>query len=163
MKQVKQRIQIIDAVRGLAIIMMVLYHSLFSLTYIFWDRVSQTPQTAQNIFNFLKNAFESSAMGFWLTFFICIFIFIAGVSSRFSRSNLKRGAVIFGFGMLLTVVTVWVLPAISSDLDGLGIYFGILHFMGIAMMVYALIGKYLDKIPKNNCSVYLFCPVSANL
>ncbi len=148
MKQVKQRIQMIDAVRGLAIILMVLHHMLFSLTYIFWDEVSKTPPVAQAIFGFLRGVFLSPAMDVWHTIFICVFILIAGVSSRFSRSNGKRGAIIFGLGMLLTVLTIWVLPAISSDLQGLGIYFGILHFMGLAMMIYAVIGKFLDKIPR---------------
>jgi uncharacterized membrane protein len=148
LKQVKERIQIIDAVRGLAIILMVLHHMLFSLVYIFWSQALKTPPIAQTIFGFLKNVFESPSMEVWHTIFICVFIFIAGVSSRFSRSNLKRGVIIFGLGMLLTIVTVWILPAISPDLDGLGIYFGILHFMGISMMIYAVIGKYLDKIPK---------------
>ena len=63
-----------------------------------------------------------------------LFIITAGISSSFSRSNIRRGLRVFGIGMLLTAAT-YVLD------QGLFIKFGILHFLGLAMIMHDLLGK----------------------
>jgi uncharacterized membrane protein len=70
-------------------------------------------------------------------FFAGVFILISGVSSRFSRSNVKRGLKVILAALVITVVT-WRLDMI--------VVFGILHFLGIAMVFYGLTYKLWDKI-----------------
>jgi uncharacterized membrane protein len=63
-----------------------------------------------------------------------LFMLTAGISSTFSKNNLKRGSIVFGFGMLLTLVT-YVYDPVGY------IKFGILHFLGISMILYHLMKK----------------------
>ena len=125
-KDLSSRVHLIDEVRGFAIICMVFYHAMFDLVVIFGvDFPIFTSSLMQDVLQPL---------------FAGLFIFISGTAGHYSRSNLKRGAVCFGFGLILTVVTALFMP------DEL-ILFGILHFLGSAMILFALFEKQLDKIP----------------
>jgi uncharacterized membrane protein len=81
-----------------------------------------------------------------------VFIALAGISCRYSRSNAKRGLRVLLLGLGLTVATVILMPSES-------IYFGILHFMGAAMLLFAALRPLIDKIPAPAgiaCSLLLF-------
>ena len=73
----KQRIQLIDALRGLAVGLMVVHHFLYDLV-----AFCGAPEWlfSNPVFDFLHFVFAG------------LFIFLSGVSSNFSRSNVKRGA-----------------------------------------------------------------------
>lgn len=120
------RIDIMDAIRGVAILSMVFYHTLYDISDIFGYPI---PILNTLFFEIVRQPFT------WA------FILLAGVSSRFSHSNLKRGARVFAFGMIVTVVTLVFIPSQS-------IYFGILHFMGCAILLFELVRVPLDKIPR---------------
>lgn len=125
-KDLSSRVHLIDEVRGFAIICMVFYHAMFDLVVIFGvDFPIFTSSLMQNILQPL---------------FAGLFIFISGTAGHYSRSNLKRGAICFGLGLLLTAVTALFMP------DEL-ILFGILHFLGIAMMLFPLFKKLAARIP----------------
>ena len=66
------------------------------------------------------------------------FILCAGVSSTLTRSNVKRG--------LITLAAGFVVIAASFVVDA-PIYFGILQFLGIAMILYAALGKWVRRVP----------------
>ena len=107
----------IDFARGIGIVMMIVSNFVTDLQY-------------------FEN-YNSHAI-FWHVFAVItatIFIFLVGVSLTvsYSRSNalskfLKRGAYIFGLGMILTLVT-WIF--IPQDY----IRFGILHLIGISIIL----------------------------
>lgn len=112
----------VDAARGVAILMMVLYHLLYDLD------------------TFGGYSIESTS-GFWALFAdatASLFLFLVGVSSvvSFRKSGggqglfgkfFLRGLRVFGYGMIVTVVT-WAL--------GMGlIVFGILHLIGVCMIL----------------------------
>ncbi len=59
------------------------------------------------------------------------FMFVAGISCTLSRNNVRRGLRILALAMLITVVTCLYGPDFA-------IIFGILHFMGTAMIMYPL-------------------------
>jgi len=120
------RIDILDAIRGFAIISMVVYHGLYDINDIFGFKMG--------IFDFF------TLLEPW---FAGAFILLCGVSCRFSHSNAKRGARVVAIAMIVTVVTVLFSVFISP---GQEIYFGILHFMGFAILIYALVHKPLDRI-----------------
>jgi uncharacterized membrane protein len=126
----------IDLARGIAILMMVLYHTVFDLEFF-----SIAPVTATT--------------GFWRVFAYAtasLFLLIVGISlvvsharaaarlSGFSMAKkfLGRGAGIFGLGLVVTMATYLYLP------QGC-ILFGILHLIGISVMLAPLFfrfGKY---------------------
>jgi uncharacterized membrane protein len=123
----KKRIDIIDAARGFSVILMVIHHALF-------DAVEYLGAPAWFFYN--------------PVFYYCLhplfaglFVFLSGVSSRFSRSNIKRGIKVFAIAVLLTVVTS--LPFVDQP-----IRFGVLHLLGFCMVFYGLTQKVWDKIPR---------------
>ncbi len=123
----KVRIHWIDNVRAVAFINMILYHLMFDLVYIFDVDIEWYRKMPGYV---------------WQQAICMTLIFVSGMSTNFCRSNLKRGLIIFGCGMLMTLGTWIFMP---SQL----IMFGILHFLGIARIMAALLGKgFMDKAGK---------------
>ena len=134
--QPKQRFWEIDFLRGIAIIMMIVFHFLYDLNYF----------AGKNI---------SVDKGFWLIFgraTAVIFIFLVGVSLTISYSRakqnkkntfwkyFKRGATIFGWGLLVTLAT-WIFLR-----EGF-VVFGILQFIGISIVLtYPFLNEKYNKI-----------------
>lgn len=123
----RKRVVFLDEVRGFAIICMVVYHILFDLKYLHGINVPVFFDF-QGWFNIVRDVFAGA------------FIFISGSVCRFSRNNLKRGAQCFFLGMLITFVTAFVTPDAP-------VYFGILHMLGISMLLFALLQNLLDRLP----------------
>lgn len=119
----KQRFDILDAWRSLAILLMLVYHFLYDLALfgvLGWERLFSTP------LNLMQQ-------------FICSsFILLAGASARFSRSNLRHG---------LTVLAAGVVVELGALIGGQTIRFGVLMLLGWSMVIYHFLGKYLQKIP----------------
>jgi uncharacterized membrane protein len=125
MKSNLKRLDFIDLIRGITILSMVAYHTCFDLVYLFNVPLSWFPSTA-------TDCWQQS---------ICItFIFLAGLSSCLSRSNLKRGIRLLLLAVLVSLGTFLVFP------DEL-IVFGILNFMGLACILTALLRPLLNKCP----------------
>lgn len=120
-----KRVGIIDETRGAAVISMVIYHLYFDLVYFY----------GLNFGGIVDMIFD-----WWQPLIAGTFIFVAGVSSLFSKNNFKRGALCFFIGMAFTFATAFVTPNAP-------IYFGVLHFLGIAMMIYGFIGHIVEFIP----------------
>ncbi|MCR5485469.1 MAG: DUF1624 domain-containing protein [Clostridiales bacterium] len=78
-------------------------------------------------------------------FFACLFIFICGISSCLSRSNLKRGLKLFLIALMLSGITVFILPLFK--IEGAEIRFGILHLLSVSILLYAALCPVLKKIP----------------
>ncbi len=111
--------------RGICIILVVIYHAMYNLTAIFGVEVW---------------LFGSTMMDALRTFFVVCLAIISGISCSLTRSNAKRGVKTLLAGLLVTAVTYFAIP------DQL-IIFGILHFFGVAMLLYAAVGRFLKKIP----------------
>lgn len=119
------RVWLIDEVRGLSILLMVVYHAFYDLVVIFGVRIP---------------AFSSPFVQALAASFAGLFIFISGTAGHYSRNNVKRGAICFGLGLLLTLGTALVMP------DEL-IVFGILHLLGVCMMLFPLFRPLLRRTP----------------
>jgi len=120
----KKRIEIIDALRGLAVTLMVAHHALYNLAA-FLDAPWWFYRNP--VFNVLQ------------AFFIGLFIIISGISSRFSRGNIERGAIVVVIAVIITYITV------RMDMP---IYFGILHLLGFLMLFYGLTRRFWDNLPE---------------
>lgn len=109
---VNKRIFEIDLLKVIAIIFMIVFHFIYDL----------------NEFMGLDIIYES---GFWYwlgriaAFF---FIFLAGINSGFSKNPIKRGMIVFGCGIIITLISFLVFKDYY-------VRFGILHFLGISMMI----------------------------
>lgn len=118
------RVYLLDEIRGFAIICMVIYHAMFQLKYNFEIDV---PIFFEEWFDVIRDVFAGA------------FIFISGIMCRYSHNNVKRGAKCFLLGMIIT----FVVPFFSEY----GLTFGILHLLGISMMIYGLFEAPLEKLP----------------
>jgi uncharacterized membrane protein len=117
-----KRAGFLDEVRGFAILCMVVYHTVFVLKEFYGINV---PFFFEDWFYVIWAVFAGS------------FVFISGIVCRYSSNNIKRGAQCFMLGMLVTFVTALVVPQVS-------ILFGILHFLGISMILFGLSEDLLD-------------------
>ena len=120
-----KRYHLLDTVRGVCIILVVWYHILYNLSEVFGGHYA---------------FFRSAGMNTFRDCFVGVLMVLAGISCHFSRSNLRRGLRTLGGGLLVTAVTAMAMP---SQL----ITFGILHFFGCCMLLYALCRPLLEKIP----------------
>lgn len=121
----KNRIEILDALRGIAIIFVVFYHLLYDM---------------HDIYNIAIPFFGTMPFEIVHQLVVWFFILLAGVSSRFSHNNVKRGVQVLAFGMAITAITVIFFPSQA-------IYFGILHFIGCAVLLFVLVRPAVDRVP----------------
>lgn len=120
----KKRIWELDALRGICVIGMVAVHLVFDLAVMY--RVVNW--TLPTWFHLLQR---------WGG---VLFLLISGISVTLGSRSVRRGAVVFGCGMLVTAVTVGMYLLGLSDRNII-IYFGVLQCLGVCMMVWPLFQK----------------------
>ena len=119
------RVRVLDVLRGLSVVSMVLYHGMYDLVYLFGV---QAPWYAE-------------WQGYLWQQSICwVFILVSGASLHYGRAPLKRGLTVLGCGLLVSAGTMLFMPEQR-------IMFGVLHFLGTAMLLGALLRPLLQKIP----------------
>lgn len=67
------------------------------------------------------------------------FVLLAGICSRFSRNNVRRGVIILCAGLLVMAVTMAV---------GAPVLFGVLQMLGLCMVFYGAAGEYVGRVPE---------------
>ncbi|MCL2747059.1 MAG: DUF1624 domain-containing protein [Oscillospiraceae bacterium] len=144
----KARIPIIDALRGLSIILMVAYHTGYDLVLF-----KLAP----------KAALYNPLLAFLQPFFAGVFIVLAGVSARYASNNHARGARVLACALIVSIVTGFI---------GVPVSFGILHCLGFCMVLCGDPATWVDKIPRKAqpllfCGLfiacYLFIPVRGDI
>ena len=122
----KERYYLLDALRGLALVNMILYHFSYDIFVIY----GQNPHWL-----------GAPATFFWQQGICWSFILISGFSWRFGAANsLKRGLFLNGLGLLITAVTWLVIP------DEV-VFFGILNFIGCGVLLTIPLSKLGKKTP----------------
>jgi uncharacterized membrane protein len=114
----KERIWELDFFRGIALVFMVYFHVIYDLREFFYYPVSY----ASGI-NFYVG--KASAL---------LFMLISGISCSLSKNNINRGLKVLGAALIITTATHLYNP-------DYGVKFGILHFLGVSMLLYPLFGK----------------------
>ncbi len=133
----KKRICILDELRGLAVIAMILYHTIYSMAFI---------GNYSFAYNWLITAYPYQPL------IPITFISICGVCSVFSRSNLKNGIKLLLIALIATLVTAIALPSNF-------IIFGILHFLGCSLIIISLFKNLINRIQSTKviCAIIIFC------
>ena len=121
----KNRLTVLNALRGTAIIAMIVYH-------ILWDLV--------NIFGVNMPWFGSKTALVIQLSIRWAFILISGFSWHLGRRKLKRSLIVIGASAIITLVTYIFMP---EEL----ILFGVLSFMCFAMLSAIPLAKLFEKIP----------------
>lgn len=116
---VHQRLWEIDLLRGLALVLMVVYHFLYDLNHFFGFNIAYN----QGLFFLVGKAAA------------VLFIFVAGISAPFSTNNMNRGLKLIAWGYVIFFVTNLAVP-------GSNIVFGILQFLGVCILLSPVLKKF---------------------
>ena len=118
------RVELLDAWRAAAVIVMILWHLCWDLTM--WGTLPQ------------RVMFEQPMLGIRY-YIICSFVLLSGISCRYSRSNARRG--------LQTLLCASVVTAVMYFF-GDPVWFGVLHLLGCCMLLYSWAGPWFEKLPE---------------
>ncbi len=120
----KPRLYLLDTVRGITLLSMILYHTLWDLVYIYGVNLPWYRDTVGYV---------------WQQSICWTFILLSGFCVGLGRNTFKRGLIVFFGGVLVSLTTYLFMPENA-------VCFGILTFMGTAMLFTALIDKIFVKI-----------------
>lgn len=121
-----RRYHFIDALRGLALMNMLAYHFLFDVNVVYGRDTAFYLRPWAHV---------------WQQYICWSFILIAGLSFHWGRRhNLRRGLVLNACGLVITLATLLVMPDEA-------IWFGILNFMGCAVLLTMALERGLQKLP----------------
>ena len=119
------RYALLDELRGLALISMIGYHAMWDLVYMFG----------------LDAPWYGGLAGLlWQQITCCVFVLLSGFCLVLGHHPVRRVLIVFGGGALVTLVTLIAMP---QDL----VLFGVLTFLGSAMILTGLARPLLEKLP----------------
>lgn len=121
----RKRYAVLDAVRGLALFNMILYHAAWDMVYLFG---ADWPW------------YRSAGAGVWQQAICRTFIFLSGFCHPFGRHPWRRGALVFSAGLLVSAVTCLLMPENA-------VLFGVLTLLGSCTLLLQAARPLLEKCP----------------
>ncbi len=123
MEEGNVRYDLLDTLRGIALVSMVIYHTVWDLVY---------------IFNNQWHWYSSIYARIWQQSICISFILISGFCFNLGRNKLKRGITVLLSGVLVSVVTNIFMPDER-------IFFGVLVLIGSCMLIAYFLEGIMDK------------------
>ena len=120
----KQRYHILDEVRGITLCSMILYHAVWDLVY---------------IFGYNWKWYQTDMAFLWQQSICFTFILLSGFCFSLGKKKFKRGLMVFGAGVLISLVTEIFMPQNR-------IRFGVLTLLGSCMLIVAMAEKLCDLL-----------------
>ena len=120
----KKRIWELDALRGLFVLCVVFIHLMYDLT---------------DLYNLIDLAYPAVYL-FVQNWGGVLFLLISGICVTLGSHCIRRGILVFLCGMLITAVTAG-MYFLGMAGSGVIIYFGVLHCLGICMLLWPLFRK----------------------
>lgn len=120
----RKRYELLDSLRGLVLISMILYHGIWDLVYLFGRKWSWYHGTEAYI---------------WQQSICKTFILLSGFCWSMGKEPLKRGLVVFGGGMIITLATMLFMPESR-------VIFGVLTLIGSCMLLMIPLDRILKKL-----------------
>ena len=119
------RYALLDELRGLDLVSMMLYHACWDLVFLFGVQMNWYAATPGHL---------------WQQSICWVFILLSGFCVPLGHHTLRRGATVFGAGVLVTAVTLLFMPEER-------VIFGVLTFLGAAMLLTGILEPLLKKVP----------------
>lgn len=124
-----KRIFELDALRGIAVILMICHHFMWDVRYVL----------KLDLFSFQEGDFFNY---FLQPFFVCVFVMISGICCVLSRNNLVRSLRLFVAAIVVSVVTaiaslIMLKTGEISSLsrDGLFVFFNVIHLLTVGTFI----------------------------
>lgn len=124
----RERYHLLDTIRGLTLVSMICYHASWDLVYLF------------RIGGGFAQWYQSASAWYWQQSICWTFILLSGFCIPLSQHRWRRGLVVSGAGLLVTAATLVFMPADR-------VVFGVLTFIGSAMLTAALLYRWLARVP----------------
>jgi uncharacterized membrane protein len=121
------RLETLDLVRGITLVSMILYHGMWDFLYLSEKGASMTA---------LRTWYEGPCGHLWQQSICRTFILLSGFCVPFSRHLIRRGLQVSAGGIAVSAVTIL---AMYEE----RVLFGVLTFLGAAMLVTAAAGRFL--------------------
>ncbi len=138
MQKLKSRVWELDALRGLAILLVVWDHTMFDMGSAFYYQwVMSGSDFLCGLAEFASDYLHSELRVYGWPVFVFIFFLVSGMCTSFSKNNLIRGLKLAVVAVAISVVTYY-----GQESFGLGeifILFGVLHCMSVCILFYAII------------------------
>lgn len=118
------RYSLLDSIRGLTLIGMLTYHTVWDMVYIFgqeWDW------------------FKSNSAYIWQQSICWSFILLSGFCWSLGKKKWKRGIIVFVAGMIISLVTIIAMPENR-------VLFGVLTLLGSSMLFMIPLEKILKRV-----------------
>ncbi len=122
----KERYYILDEIRGITLCSMILYHTVWDLVY---------------IFGYDWKWYQTDVAFLWQQSICYTFILLSGFCFSLGKKKFKRGLIVFGAGIIISLVTEIFMPQNR-------IRFGVLTLLGSCMLIVALAEKARDIFRK---------------
>ncbi len=119
----------LDALRGLAIILMVLQHIIVDFRYLL----------GLDLFAFQEDKWFVYIMQ---PFIVGVFVLVSGISSQFSKSNLKRSIKLFAIALGLSLAMG--IFSVVSQIEQY-VFFNVLHLLAVGTLLYGLFCLWENK------------------
>lgn len=123
-RQKAGRLAGLDTIRGITLLSMMLYHTCWDLVFLFGKKIS---------------GYSGLGGYVWQQSICWTFILLAGFCWSLGHHHLKRGLIVFGSGILITFVTLLVMPESR-------VIFGVLTLIGSCMLLLIPMEKLLLKL-----------------
>ncbi len=154
----KNRIWELDFIRGFLILLMVVDHMFITVCFFFgpeWFTAAQG-DAANGLVKYFNAAVfyvNHPARAVIQPIVVMVFVTLCGLSTGFSRNNLKRGSILAIVAIIITMVTR-AMPDQSTF-----IYFGILHMLAFCILVWSII----TALTRNNKQANLIVGLAMTL
>ncbi len=122
--QKSTRYTLLDTLRGIALVSMILYHGTWDVVYAFGVKLSWFPSVFSNL---------------WQESICQTFILLSGFCFSLGKRRLKRGFIVFGAGILVSIATFIFMPRSR-------ILFGVLTLIGSSMLIMVPLSRLLEKV-----------------
>ncbi len=121
----KMRYEKLDGIRGMALLHMIAYHTIWDLVY---------------LYQFDWHWYKSKGAYIWQQGICWTFIFLSGFCWSLGGHAYKRGMIVFLGGAIITIVTLFAMPQNR-------VIFGVLTLIGSCMLLMQLLNRWMRKLP----------------
>lgn len=141
----KNRIWELDFFRGIAILLVLVDHTMFDLKYVFTAWQTSGSAFLQSLNNYGSLYMESDIRFFWRPAFLFIFFATSGICTAFSKNNFFRGIKLACVAIAVSIITYYV-EYFSGE--NAFILFGVLHCLAIIILIYSVINLLIQSTSK---------------